>query len=216
VELSDADPGSAVINTQFTAVTFTEDGELYLMTKKGEKWSARTSICERPMGWLFDRSGGCLYYIERSGEDAPDGDLMAYRLSDSKATTLLYEAQAIRQTGAGLFVLTAMKSGIGWTERGTSGRFPMKRVPSRKPSMATTRHQAAMSSKSLTSKRAPMRDRRSATLCPRSSSRTVFHSRPQTPPIPVRMKIILKLNRRTRIQKKRYFTRNHVRFHRHE
>jgi|GEM_PF-3318953 len=106
VKIISADPDSPVLSPQFDAVCFTDGGKLYLMVKKSGKWSERISICDYAMGWIFDRSGKNLYYIEKGKSDATDGDLMRYRLSDGQTGVLLYDATQLYQTGAGLFCKT--------------------------------------------------------------------------------------------------------------
>lgn len=124
VQLADADPGSAVLNPQFSAVCFTDEGEMYLMIKKGGQWSSRVSICDSALGWIFDRSGEYLYYIEKSSADAADGDLISYRLSDGNTTTLLYDAQTLSQTGAGLFSQTSDGAWHWLDGKGDEQQFP--------------------------------------------------------------------------------------------
>lgn len=107
VKIISADPGTAVINPQFDAVCFKDGGKLCLMVKKGGEWGERISLCDNAMGWIFDRSGKNLYYIEQSKSDATDGDLIRYRLSDGQTGVLLYDAGTIYQTGVGIFSKTA-------------------------------------------------------------------------------------------------------------
>ena len=107
VKIISGEPGTAVINPQFDAVCFKDDGKLYLMLKQGGKWGERISICDYALGWIFDRSGKNLFYIEQSKSDATDGDLMRYRLSDGETGVLLYDAGTIDQTSAGIFSRTS-------------------------------------------------------------------------------------------------------------
>ncbi len=103
VKIISADPESPVINVQFSAVAFKDSGRLYLMVKKSGKWGDRVSLCDNTKGYIFDRSGKYLYYIETNSADAAYGDLMRCRVSDGKIELLQYDVTGLNQTGAGLF-----------------------------------------------------------------------------------------------------------------
>ena len=95
VKITKADSWGYRINTDFSWISFTRDGELYLCYKDKDGWSDRIQVCENALLSGFDMAGKYFYYIESYDEDDKYGDLYRYALSPKteEAEMLQYDVQ---------------------------------------------------------------------------------------------------------------------------